>query len=155
MLANGAAVALNLNNAAVPLPLEKVERAAARARALVGLYGRSVQEVCALHQDATGILPPSIFKNPFEAAAASPTALGERPPAEPLARQLPRVLEVRLRALLQVRQALLLLLAARLALLPQRVVRGRVLLRDGAPLVAPRRLVGGEVLERGDGGGLF
>ena len=71
MLANGAAVALNLNNAAVPLPLEKVERAAARARALVGLYGRSVQEVCALHQDATGILPPSIFKNPFEAAAAA------------------------------------------------------------------------------------
>ena len=63
--------ALNLNNAAVPLPLEKVERAAARARALVGLYGRSVQEVCALHQDATGILPPSIFKNPFEAAAAA------------------------------------------------------------------------------------
>ena len=71
MLANGAAVALNLNNAAVPLPLEKVERAAARARALVGLYGRSVQEVCALHQDATGILPPTIFKNPFEAAAAA------------------------------------------------------------------------------------
>ena len=63
--------ALNLNNAAVPLPLEKVERAAARARALVGLYGRSVQEVCALHQDATGILPPTIFKNPFEAAAAA------------------------------------------------------------------------------------
>ena len=71
MLTNGAAVALNLNNAAVPLPLEKVERAAARARALVGLYGRSVQEVCALHQDATGILPASIFKNPFEAAAAA------------------------------------------------------------------------------------
>jgi len=63
--------ALNLNNAAVPLPIERVERAAARARALVGLYGRSVQEVCALHQDATGILPPSIFKNPFEAAAAA------------------------------------------------------------------------------------
>ena len=54
-----------MNNAAVPLPLEKVERAAARARALVGLYGRSVQEVCALHQDATGILPSLDLQEPL------------------------------------------------------------------------------------------